>query len=213
MSNQEDAPSAACVAQQDAAGSVQRRRVLHRDHAARLGHRPASAGESTQAGARSVALLPRVPRQLPHDRRRVARPHRTDGSARSGRRDPVAAQPARPARRGLPAVPDAPRRRSAPRRQRRAGVRHDVRAHTARDSHLRVRPRRIRTSRTSLQLQRRARNQSNPGEAIWLSWLVYVVAILIGLAVPTVAVAFYFGIAIYLVVPFREIRRLLFKRA
>jgi TMEM175 potassium channel family protein len=42
---------------------------------------------------------------------------------------------------------------------------------------------------------------------------VYVLAILIGLAVPTVAVAFYFGIAIYLVVPFREIRRLLFKGA
>ena len=38
---------------------------------------------------------------------------------------------------------------------------------------------------------------------------VYVVAILIGLVAPTVAVAFYFGIAIYLVVPFREIRRLL----
>ena len=43
--------------------------------------------------------------------------------------------------------------------------------------------------------------------------VVYVVAILIGLVVPTVGVAFYFGIAIYLVVPFREIRRLLFKRA
>ena len=43
--------------------------------------------------------------------------------------------------------------------------------------------------------------------------VVYVVAILIGLVVPTVAVASYFGIAIYLVVPFREIRRLLFKRA
>ena len=42
--------------------------------------------------------------------------------------------------------------------------------------------------------------------------VVYVVAILIGLVVPTVAVAFYFGIAIYLVVPFRQIRRLLFKR-
>ena len=43
--------------------------------------------------------------------------------------------------------------------------------------------------------------------------VVYVVAILIGLAVPPVAVAFYFGIAIYLVVPFREIRRLLFHRS
>ena len=127
-------------------------------------------GESAQAGARSVALLPRVSRQLPHDRRRVARPHRADRSARSGRRDPVATQPARPARRGLPAVPDAARRRSAPRRQRRAGVRHDVRAHTARHSHLRVRPRRIRTSRASLRRQRRSRNPSNPGEATWRSW-------------------------------------------
>jgi uncharacterized membrane protein len=43
--------------------------------------------------------------------------------------------------------------------------------------------------------------------------VVYVAAILIGLAAPPVAVAFYFGIAIYLVVPFREIRRLLFHRA
>jgi len=43
--------------------------------------------------------------------------------------------------------------------------------------------------------------------------VVYVVAILIGLAVPPIAVAFYFGIAIYLVVPFREIRRLLFHGA
>ncbi len=41
----------------------------------------------------------------------------------------------------------------------------------------------------------------------------YLVAILIGLVVPTLGVAFYFGIAIYLVVPFREIRRLLFMRS
>ena len=41
----------------------------------------------------------------------------------------------------------------------------------------------------------------------------YVAAILIGLAVPQVAVALYFGIAVYLVVPFREVRRLLFRRS
>ena len=41
--------------------------------------------------------------------------------------------------------------------------------------------------------------------------VVYMVAILIGLAVPTVAVAFYFGVAVYLVVPFRELTRLLFR--
>jgi uncharacterized membrane protein len=37
----------------------------------------------------------------------------------------------------------------------------------------------------------------------------YVIAILIGLAFPLVAMALYFGIAVYLVVPFREVRRLL----
>ena len=36
----------------------------------------------------------------------------------------------------------------------------------------------------------------------------YVIAILIGLAVPKVAVALYFGIAVYLVVPFREVAQL-----
>ncbi len=40
----------------------------------------------------------------------------------------------------------------------------------------------------------------------------YVVAILIGLALPVVAVALYFGIAVYLVVPFREAARVLVRR-
>ena len=40
----------------------------------------------------------------------------------------------------------------------------------------------------------------------------YVIAILIGLAWPTVAVALYLGLAVYLVVPFREVARLLFHR-
>lgn len=41
----------------------------------------------------------------------------------------------------------------------------------------------------------------------------YVIAILIGLVLPQAAVALYFGIAVYLVVPFREIARLLFRRS
>ena len=41
----------------------------------------------------------------------------------------------------------------------------------------------------------------------------YVTAILVGLALPKVAVALYFGIAVYLVVPFGEVRRLLFRRS
>jgi uncharacterized membrane protein len=40
----------------------------------------------------------------------------------------------------------------------------------------------------------------------------YVIAILIGLVLPVVAVALYFGIAVYLVVPFREAARLVFGR-
>jgi uncharacterized membrane protein len=41
----------------------------------------------------------------------------------------------------------------------------------------------------------------------------YVIAILIGLALPLLAVALYFGIAVYLVVPFREAARLLHRRS
>ena len=41
---------------------------------------------------------------------------------------------------------------------------------------------------------------------------VYVIAILIGLVVPTVAVVLYFALAVFLVVPFRDVRRLLFGR-
>ena len=40
----------------------------------------------------------------------------------------------------------------------------------------------------------------------------YVIAILIGLALPTAAVALYFGLAVYLVVPFREAARVLARR-
>jgi uncharacterized membrane protein len=41
----------------------------------------------------------------------------------------------------------------------------------------------------------------------------YVIAILIGLAMPILAVVIYFGLAVYLVVPFREVSRLLFARS
>ncbi len=40
----------------------------------------------------------------------------------------------------------------------------------------------------------------------------YVIAILIGLVLPEVAVVLYCGIAVYLIVPFREVTRLLFRR-
>jgi hypothetical protein len=42
---------------------------------------------------------------------------------------------------------------------------------------------------------------------------VYGTAILIGLVLPAVAVGLYCAIAVFLVVPFGELRRLLFRRA
>ena len=41
----------------------------------------------------------------------------------------------------------------------------------------------------------------------------YVIAILVGLPLPVLAVALYFGLAVYLVVPFREAARVLFRRS
>ena len=41
----------------------------------------------------------------------------------------------------------------------------------------------------------------------------YAIAILIGLALPTLAVALYFALAVFLVAPLRDIRRLRFKRS
>ncbi len=41
----------------------------------------------------------------------------------------------------------------------------------------------------------------------------YVIAILIGLALPVLAVALCFGFAVYLVMPFRQVTRVLFRRS
>ena len=55
--------------------------------------------------------------------------------------------------------------------------------------------------------------RSGPGPAKVLPLATgYVIAILIGLVVPEVAVASYFGLAVYLIVPFRQLARLLFQR-
>jgi hypothetical protein len=40
-----------------------------------------------------------------------------------------------------------------------------------------------------------------------------VIAILIGLVLPEVAVALYFGIAVYAIVPFRDVAQVLFGRS
>ena len=55
--------------------------------------------------------------------------------------------------------------------------------------------------------------QDTPPKKLLPVVIGYVIAILIGLAAPQVAVALYFGIAVYLIVPFREVARLLFRRS
>jgi uncharacterized membrane protein len=40
----------------------------------------------------------------------------------------------------------------------------------------------------------------------------YLVALLVAIVLPTAALVFYFGIVVYMIVPFREIGRLLFNR-
>jgi uncharacterized membrane protein len=45
---------------------------------------------------------------------------------------------------------------------------------------------------------------------VWPTLAGYLVAILIGLAAPTAAVVLYFAVAVFLVVPFRDVRRFLF---
>ena len=54
--------------------------------------------------------------------------------------------------------------------------------------------------------------QDTPPKKLLPVVIGYVIAILIGLVAPQVAVALYFGIEVYLIVPFREVARLLFGR-
>ena len=49
--------------------------------------------------------------------------------------------------------------------------------------------------------------------SLWAVIVGYVVAIMVGLALPRLAVAIYAAIAVYLVVPFGHIGRLLFRRS
>ena len=107
-------------------------------------------GSAAPPGAPHLAVVRRLPRQLPDDRRGMARPHRADRPARAHRLDLPAHQPAAPARRHLPSVPNRARRRGTARTIQRARVRDHVRTHTARDPTDGIRPRRVRRPRTPL---------------------------------------------------------------
>ena len=48
---------------------------------------------------------------------------------------------------------------------------------------------------------------------LWPVLAAYMTAILVGLALPRLAVGLYFAVAVFLIVPFRDLRRLLFTRS
>jgi TMEM175 potassium channel family protein len=69
-------------------------------------------------------------------------------------------------------------------------------------------------SREHLYARESETDESRMEERKLLSVLIgYAIAILVGLALPRLAVVFYLGIAVYLIVPFREVARLLFRRS
>ena len=204
----------ATIAQLVANGGVQRRRVLHCGDFVGTRHRPSSTRNAARTSAPRVACVSRLRHQLPDDRRRwLGHSALTDRLARRRLAAP-AHQPAAAARHRLPTVPDEPHRPRNPRHERRAGVRHGLFGLTllsirllgfaldgyARRAHL------YSTEHADEELQTNRRT-SVP---VVIS---YVVAILVGLALPTLAVVLYFALAVLIVVPFSEVRRLVFKRS
>ena len=71
---------------------------------------------------------------------------------------------------------------------------------------------RTRGTSTSTHPHKRARKLHRTQRKFLPAVIGYVIAILIGLALPVAAVALYFGLAVYLVVPFREAARVLARR-
>ena len=157
-----------------------------------------------------LARVRGVRHQLPDDRRRVARSHQPDRSARADRPDLAAAQLAPAARGGLPAVPDRARRR---RPDNTSGERVYVTMYgltllairvlgAALDPYARL---------EHLYAPREDGEESHSPQRKLLPVVIgYMIAIVIGLALPIVAVAFYFGLAVYAIVPFRKVAGLLF---
>jgi hypothetical protein len=168
------------------AGGLQRRRVLHRRHSARAGHRGSSARHTTAAGASCLACIPGVRRELPDDRRCVARPHRIDRPACAVRSDNTGAERVAVTIYGLTLLTI-----------RLLGSALDA---YARHEHL-------------YSPQGDGDKVQGPRRKLLPVVIGYVIAILIGLVLPEVAVALYCGIAVYLIVPFRQVARLLFRRS
>jgi uncharacterized membrane protein len=70
------------------------------------------------------------------------------------------------------------------------------------------------SSREDLYSPRPDRGEAHTDRPKFLPIVVgYVAAILVGLALPQLAVALYFGIAVYAIVPFREVVRVLFRHS
>lgn len=68
------------------------------------------------------------------------------------------------------------------------------------------------TARAPLLPAGRRPESRSPQRKLLLVVIGYVIAILIGLVAPVAAVGLYFGITVYLIVPFRQVARLLVRR-
>ena len=201
--------------QQDQAGSVQRRSVRDRHHAAdprrrrragRLTARRRSSAPGRPTSEYIVSFLTIGGAWIGH-------------SALTDDLDHVDAVflrlnlPAAAVRR-LPAVPDDARHGGFRRSRRRACCRYGLRPDAARHSPAEHGARRVRTARGPVLGRPGGRGslaRSRRKDAAGV--ILYVVAIATGLLLPGIAVAVYFAIALFLVIPFREIGRVRRRRA
>ena len=187
----------------DPAGGVQRRRVRHRHHPACSGPCDRAVRHSLGACCRSVAVLPRLCRQLPHDRRSVARAHRDHRPSRGSR---LRATQDQPLLLLVVAVLPFPTRLVAESFRDVEGERLFVAMYGAVFLAMRLL---LMPSMRARGAARGARGRRLDGErrSILAVVVSYTVAILIALLAPAVAVGLYCAIAIVLVVPWSALRR------
>ena len=131
MPSEGSQPRAPRFAQLVADEGVQRRRVLHRRDTPRAGPCALSTRHAARAVASRMARLPRLPRQLSHDRRRVVGTQRDDRPADPSRLATHAYQLVVASGDCVLAVPHQARRGSHPRHECRTCLRDGLRPHPA----------------------------------------------------------------------------------
>ena len=188
-------------------GGVQRRGHRHRHHPARPGGGGPASRFAPGAVPARLAVLSGLCRQLRDHRRGMDQPSRPHRTPRAGRPRPAPPEPPVPAAHRVPSVPDPDGGRLPERRRRRrAGGGHRLRAHPAGHPVGVLRHGRLHTDASIWCLPGWATPTCRrpAGSSVWPS-SAYGLGIVVGLLVPVVAIALYFGIALFLVLPFHAI--------